>query len=73
MFSAGADSIVGVGFLSSSSSVVSTGDELPTASPPEEELVDDLEEDDRVTGEFHELAVSHNSPYMIALLFFSSW
>ena len=55
--------IVGIGFFPPADS----GD--VTASASDEELIENLEDDDRVTGEMDEFAVTHASPYITALLF----
>ena len=54
--------IVGIGFFPPADS----GDVTASAS---DELIENLEDDDRVTGEMDEFAVTHASPYITALLF----
>ena len=64
------NSTVGIGFLPSSS-VGSTSGTLPSVDP-DDEVVENLEDDERVTGEIHEFTVAHNSRYMTVLIFCSS-
>ena len=77
MFSADDDSIststmtsmVGIGFNASSS--VGFSDTLPSVDP-DDEIVENLEDDERVTGEMHEFPVARTSRYITMLLFCSS-
>ena len=63
------NSTVGIGFLPSSS--VSSSSTLSSVDP-DDEVVENLEDDERVTGEIHEFTVSHDSRYMTVLIFCSS-
>ena len=62
------NSTVGVGFLPSSS--VGSSSTLPSVDP-DDEVIENLEDDERVTGEVHEFALAHTSRYMTVLLFCS--